>query len=54
MTINELSNAGLTGWPLALTIVGLAVCFVSLWCGWPWEGIITIHKHYKDEDEDDE
>lgn len=36
----------LTGWPL-VTVIGIcAVCFVSLWIGWPWEGLIQFHKHF--------
>ena len=56
MEIEELAKAGLTGWPLAFAAVGIAVCVVSLFIGWPWEGII-VHNHYTnepDEDEDDE
>ena len=44
MENDELVKAGLTGWPLAFTVVGTAVTFMSLFCGWPWEGI--IHKTY--------
>jgi hypothetical protein len=65
MDITELTNAGLRGWPLAFAAVGIAVCIVSFFIGWPWEGI--IHKTYickckskncpcknNDNDEDDE
>ena len=41
-----LKELGVTGWPAVITVIGLAICFVSLWNGWPWEGIITINKHY--------
>lgn len=57
MEIDELAKAGLTGWPLAFAAVGIAVCVVSLFIGWPWEGIIKINKcscRHDDEDEDDE
>jgi hypothetical protein len=58
MEIAELAKAGLTGWPLAFAVVGLAVCFVSLFIGWPWEGIVNIHRHYhnykKDKDDKNE
>jgi len=62
-SLEELTKAGLTGWPLAFTAVGIVMCFISMFIGWPWEGI--IHKTYickckskncpckKDEDEDD-
>lgn len=53
--IDELIKAGLTGWPLAIVSIAIVIGFVSIWRGWPWEGII-VHKHYhKDyEDEEDE
>lgn len=57
MEIDELVKAGLTGWPLAFAAVGIAVCFVSLFVGWPWRGIISINKcscKHDNEDEDDE
>jgi hypothetical protein len=41
MEIDELAKAGLTGCPLTFAVVGIAVCFVSLFIGWPWEGIIV-------------
>jgi hypothetical protein len=58
MDISDLTNAGLRGWPLAITVIAGMVCFVSFFCGWPWEGII-VHKHYHngnevEEPEDDE
>ena len=53
MEINELAKAGLTGWPLAFAAIGVAMCFVSFFIGWPWSGII-IHKHYHNGEEDEE
>lgn len=44
--MEELKSLGLTGWDAAFTVVGIAICFTSFWIGWPWEGIITINKHY--------
>jgi hypothetical protein len=52
MEISELAKAGLTGWPLAFAAVSITVCVVSLFIGWPWEGIINIHKHYHNECEE--
>ena len=68
-TIEALSKAGLTGWPLAfVVIVGLIITFgfiASIFgSGWPWEGIIVRHYHCRckggkncechNEDEEDE
>jgi hypothetical protein len=49
MNEQYLTTAGLHGWPLAFTLVGLTVCFVSLFIGWPWEGLI-VHYHIEKEE----
>ena len=64
MELNELTKAGLSGWPLVVAAVGIAICFVSFFIGWPWKGIIhTTYickckkncpcKEHDDEDEDE-
>jgi hypothetical protein len=53
MEMNEVATAGLSGWPLAFTLVGMGFCFVSLFHGWPWQGVI-VHKHYHDGEEDED
>lgn len=42
--LETLTKMGLTGWPLVAAIAVVSVCFVSLWIGWPWDGI--IQKNY--------
>ena len=46
-------ECGLQGWPAVAAIGIVAVCVTSLFCGWPWEGLIVHHHYYKDEDEEE-